>query len=391
MLGLVGALGIAQIISWGSLYYAIGVLGAPMRAELGVSELFLFGSFTAGLLVCGAIAPATGRAIDRLGGSRVLSVGSVAGALGMAVLAMANDAAMVVAGWAIAGASMAATLYDPAFATLSQHAGDRYRRAVTALTLLGGFASTVFWPLSKVLLDAFGWRATWGIYAALQIAVCLPIHAFVIPSRARADASAQARTDDRRATSDRPGLAKLNAAFAIANLVVGVVAVHMVGLLTGAGLTTSEAIAISVLMGPMQVAGRIVEMAFLKRAHATHVGVFALSLIVIAIGVLMLVSGGGVMALLFVIAYGAGNGILTIVRGAAPAEMYGTHGLGGLLGYLSRASSYARALGPATYPALVAIGLGEGTSLGLLDALLAAGLVLYVAAIREAGRKRGLA
>ncbi|HST00750.1 MAG TPA: MFS transporter [Usitatibacter sp.] len=391
MPALVGALGIAQIISWGSMYYAIGVLGAPMRAELGVSELFLFGSFTAGLLVCGAIAPAAGRAIDRLGGSKVLSVGSVAGALGMAVLAMANGAAMVVLGWAIAGASMAATLYDPAFATLSQHAGDKYRRAVTALTLLGGFASTVFWPLSKTLLDAFGWRATWGIYAALQIAVCLPIHMFVIPARERRGSSAQARSDDRRASNARPGLAKLNAAFAIANLVVGVVAVHMVGLLTGAGLTTSEAIAISVLMGPMQVAGRIVEMAFLKRAHATHVGVVALSLIVIAIVVLMLVSGGGVLALLFVMAYGAGNGILTIVRGAAPAEMYGAEGLGGLLGHLSRASSYARALGPATYPALVAIGLGEGTSLAMLDALLAAGLVLYIAAIREAGRKRGLA
>jgi MFS family permease len=391
MPGLVGALGIAQIISWGSLYYAIGVLGAPMRAELGVSELFLFGSFTAGLLVCGAIAPATGRAIDRLGGSKVLSVGSVAGALGMAVLAMANSATLVVIGWAIAGASMAATLYDPAFATLSQHAGDKYRRAVTALTLLGGFASTVFWPLSKVLLDALGWRATWGVYAALQIAVCLPIHMFVIPARARAGSSTQARSDDQRASSERPGLAKLNAAFAIANLVVGVVAVHMVGLLTGAGLTTSEAIAISVLMGPMQVAGRIVEMAFLKRAHATHVGVVALSLIVIAIVVLMLVSGGGVLALLFVMAYGAGNGILTIVRGAAPAEMYGAEGLGGLLGHLSRASSYARALGPATYPALAAIGLGEGTSLAMLDALLAAGLVLYIAAIREAGRKRGLA
>jgi len=391
MLGLVGALGIAQIISWGSLYYAIGVLGPPMRAELGVSELFLFGSFTAGLLACGALAPATGRAIDRLGGSKVLSVGSVAGALGMAVLAMANGPALVVAGWAIAGASMAATLYDPAFATLSQHAGDKYRRAVTALTLLGGFASTVFWPLSKVLLDSFGWRATFGIYAALQVAVCLPIHMFVIPARTRAGSPTQARSDDRRAPSERPGLAKLNAAFAIANLVVGVVAVHMVGLLTGAGLTTSEAIAISVLMGPMQVAGRIVEMAFLRRAHATHVGVVALSLIAIAIVVLTLVSGGGVLALLFVIAYGAGNGILTIVRGAAPAEMYGADGLGGLLGHLSRASSYARALGPATYPALIAIGLGEGASLALLDTLLAAGLVLYIAAIREAGRQRGLA
>jgi len=393
MLGLVGALGIAQIVSWGSLYYAIGVLGPPMRDELGVSELFLFGSFTAGLLVCGAIAPAAGRAIDRLGGSRVLSVGSVAGALGMGVLAMANGPVVVVLGWAIAGASMAATLYDPAFATLSQHAGDKYRRAVTALTLLGGFASTVFWPLSKVLLDAFGWRATFGIYSALQLAVCLPIHAFVIPTRARVSPAhaAMALAGGRAAPAARPGLAKLNAAFAIANLVVGVIAVHMVGLLTGSGLTTKEAIAISVLMGPMQVAGRIVEMAFLRRVHATQVGIVSLSLIVLAIVLLMLVAGGGVLPILFVIAYGAGNGLLTIVRGAAPAEMYGSDGLGELLGRLSRSSSYARALGPATYPALVAAGLGERSSMALLDALLVVGLATYCLALREARRARGLA
>ena len=391
MLGLVGALGIAQIISWGSLYYAIGVLGAPMRAELGVSELFLFGSFTAGLLVCGAIAPATGRAIDRLGGSKVLSAGSVAGALGMAVLAVASSPAVVVIGWAIAGASMAATLYDPAFATLSQHTGDKYRRAVTALTLLGGFASTVFWPLSKVLLDAFGWRMTFGIYAALQVAVCLPIHLFVIPARARTASPSKGKSNERVASDTRPGLAKLNAAFAIANLVVGVIAVHMVGLLTGAELTTTEAIAISVLMGPMQVAGRIVEIAFLRRVHATRIGVVALSLIALAIVVLMGVSGGGVLPVLFVMAYGAGNGILTIVRGAAPAEMYGAEGFGGLLGYLSRASSIARALGPATYPAMIAAGLGERASLAVLDVLLVAGIVCYVLAIREAGRARKLA
>lgn len=391
MLGLVGALGVAQVISWGSLYYAIGVLGPPMRAELGVSELFLFGSFTAGLLVCGAIAPATGRAIDRLGGRRVLSAGSVAGALGMAVLAIASGPVVVVAGWAIAGASMAATLYDPAFATLSQHTGDKYRRAVTAVTLLGGFASTAFWPLSQVLLDAVGWRMAFGIYAALQLAVCLPIHLFVIPARARSAALPDATPAERGVAGERPGLAKLNAAFAIANLVVGVVAVHMVGLLTGAGLTTKEAIAISVLMGPMQVAGRVLEITFLRRVHATRIGIVALSLIVLAVVFLMLVSGGGVLPVLFVIAYGAGNGILTIVRGAAPAEMYGAAGLGGLLGYLSRASSIARALGPATYPAMIAVGLGERASLAALDGLLVAGVILYMLATREAGRARGLA
>ncbi|HEY2629128.1 MAG TPA: MFS transporter [Usitatibacter sp.] len=383
MMGLVGALGVGQIISWGSLYYAIGVLGPPMRTELGVSELFLFGSFTAGLLVCGALAPTAGRAIDRLGGRKVLPLGSVVGALSMLVLAAANGPIVVVVGWALAGASMAATLYDPAFATLSQHAGERYRRAVTALTLLGGFASTVFWPLSHVLLESFGWRTAFAIYAALHLLVCLPIHAFVIPRRARplVETNSTREQGERSPAFGQPALAWLNASFAIANLVVGVIAVHMVGLLTGAGLTDGQAVGISVLMGPMQVAGRIIEISFLRHVQATVVGIFAFALIIAAIAMLAGVSGGGVLAVMFVVAYGSGNGIFTIVRGAAPAEMYGSAGLGELLGYLSRTSSYARALGPATYPGMLALGLGEQVSMIALAILMLAGLACYCTAI----------
>ena len=386
LIWLVAALGVAQIISWGSLYYAIGVLGPAMRAELGVSELFLFGSFTAGLLVCGALAPAAGRAIDRLGGRKVLSIGSIAAALSLVVLAFATGPVVVMIGWAIAGASMAATLYDPAFATLSQHTSTRYRRAVTALTLLGGFASTAFWPLSHLLLESLGWRNTFLIYAALHVAVCLPIHAFAIPPRPAVAGGVQSHGEKGRRSPafDSPSLAWLNASFAIANFVVGVVAVHMVGLLTGAGLTAAEAIGISVLMGPMQVAGRIVEITFLKRVRATTVGLFAFALLATALALIAGVSGAGVMATLFVVAYGTGNGILTIVRGAAPAEIYGAAGLGELLGHLSRASSYARALGPAAYSGMLALGMSERVSMGSLCVMLIAGLSCYAIATRHA-------
>lgn len=387
MLGLVGALGVAQIVSWGSLYYAIGVLGPAMRAELGVSELFLFGSFTFGLLACGVLAPMAGRLIDRLGGRIVLSAGSVVGAASMLVLATSTGPVTVVLGWTVAGAAMAATLYDPAFATLSQHTGDRYRRAVTALTLLGGFASTAFWPLSQALLDWVGWRVAFGIYAASHLAVCLPIHAFAIPRRLSAAGTVRGAAAPRRSPAfQSASLAWLNASFAIVNLVVGVIAIHMVGLLTGVGLATAEAIGISMLMGPMQVAGRIVEITFLRRVRATNVGIFAFALIIAAIALLVGASGGGVLAMAFVVAYGSGNGILTIVRGAAPAEMYGAEGLGELLGHLARTSSYARALGPAAYSGMLALGLGERLSMASLGALLAAGLACYAVATRRAGQ-----
>ena len=178
---LIASLGIAQVISWGSLYYSIGVLGPAMRGDLGASELFLFGSFTAGLLVSGTLAPIAGRLIDARGGRLVLSLGSGAGCVAMALLAVAPNPAVMVVGWLLAGAAMSSCLYDPAFATLSQHTGDRYRSAVTALTLFGGFASTVFWPLSHILLEAWGWRMTFGIYAGLHLFVCLPIHHYFVP------------------------------------------------------------------------------------------------------------------------------------------------------------------------------------------------------------------
>src|SRR4051812_40704788 len=224
---LVAGVGIAQIASWGSLFYAIGVLGKPMRAELGVSELFLFSAFTGGLLVSGTLAPVIGRSIDRFGGRVVLAFGSIAASIALLVLSSAANAGMLVVGWLLAGAAMSATLYDPAFSTLSQHAGTHYRRAVTALTLLGGFASTVFWPLSHLLMQEWGWRITLAAYAGLQIALCLPLHLLLIPRRhaaLHADAAASAATSP--GLTD-PRLRWLTASFAIGTFIAAVVAVHM--------------------------------------------------------------------------------------------------------------------------------------------------------------------
>ncbi|MBC8021525.1 MAG: MFS transporter [Burkholderiales bacterium] len=381
---LVAGLGIAQIISWGTLFYAIGVLGAPMRRSIGVSELFLFSAFTGGLLVCGSLAPLAGRSIDRFGGRVVLSAGSLTGALAMAVLATASHPALLVLGWLLAGAAMAACLYDPAFATLAQHAGPRYRRAVTALTLFGGFASTAFWPLSHLLNEAWGWRATFGIYTAMHLLVCLPVHWLLVPQRPpRPVAPANAPQPALRspAFSD-PRLAWLTASFAIVTFVGGVIAVHMVGLLTHAGLTTAQAVSISMLVGPMQVAGRIIEMSVASRVRSVTVGAIAFMLLFVGIVSLTMADGMGVAAILFVVAYGCGNGVVTIVKGTTPAELFGAQGLGGLLGHLSRAAFYAKALAPAAFSGLVTFGLTQNAALATLAAIALAGLGCYAMASR---------
>jgi hypothetical protein len=382
---LVAALGIAQVISWGTLFYAIGVLGAPMRAELGVSDVFLFGAFTAGLLVSGILAPAAGRHIDRHGGRAVLCAGSALGAVAMAVLAVCGDRWTLTLGWLLAGAAMAGALYDPAFAALSYHAGDRYRRAVTTLTLFGGFASTVFWPLSQVLLDAIGWRHAFAVYALLHVGVCLPIHAFVVPrGRGAPSVHAQAAAAHVHADESLRGLA---AAFGVATFVFGIVAVHLINLLTAGGVPKGEAVAMSMLVGPMQVAGRVVELLVSRRVRAVHVGATAFALMGLALVALLTVHGPGAAALLFVIAYGWGNGLLTIAKGTVPAELYGREGLGGLLGYIARAGMVAKAVAPAAWPALLALGLARSWALGALLACAVAGWGAYAWAVRRAPRR----
>ena len=179
------ALGVAQIVSWGTLFYTIAVLGTAMRSATGTGELWLFGSFTAGLFVSGLVSPIVGRQIDVHGGRPVLAAGSLLAGLACVVLAVAQGPVMLAAGWLLAGVAMAACLYDPAFATLHRMAGPSYRRAVTALTLFGGFASTVFWPLSQYLLDTVGWRAAFAIYAGLHVLVCLPLHWWSVPAEQR--------------------------------------------------------------------------------------------------------------------------------------------------------------------------------------------------------------
>ena len=386
MLPLISSLGIAQIISWGSLFYAIGVLGTAMRNELGVSELFLFGTFSAALVVSGTLAPIMGRLIDQRGGRFVLSLGSALATLSMALLAIAPNAAVMVVGWLVGGAAMAACLYDPAFATLAQHTGPRYRKAVTALTLFGGFASTVFWPLSHLLLEAWGWRTTFGIYAAMHVFLCLPIHQLFVPKHSHVTkpdvAPGPAPQEVSPGMSD-PRLGWLTLSFATATFIFGVIAVHLISLLTTAGLTPAQAVTISMLVGPMQVAGRIIELGFSGRVKAVTVGVVAFGLMMLALVALISVEGFGIAAIMFVIAYGCGNGVLTIVKGTAPVEMWGRAGLGGLLGHLSRYGLYAKAVAPAAFSAMLAFGLTRNGALSILAALAVLGATSYGLATRK--------
>jgi predicted MFS family arabinose efflux permease len=348
------ALGIAQIVSWGTLFYTIAVLGAAMRQDLGVSDVVLFGSFTAGLLLSGIASPLVGHQIDAHGGRRVLAAGSLLGALATAVLATAQGPFTMLAGWLLAGIAMSACLYDPAFATLHQISGTSYRRAVTALTLFGGFASTVFWPLSQYLLDSLGWRQTFAVYAGLHLLVCLPLH-LLVPRVRPAQAAMTAHGSAAAPVANRRVFIWLATALSLAAFMGTAMAAHLIDLLTATGLSARDAVLVGSLIGPMQVAGRVMEFAFGRRLRALAVGTLAFALMAFALLIFTQVHGIWIVALAFAIVYGWSNGVMTIVRGTVPAELFGHRGYGALLGRLARPQFVLKASAPVALTMLYTI------------------------------------
>jgi MFS family permease len=386
---LIPALGVAQIISWGSLFYAIAVLGEAMRTELGISATWLFGAFTVGLLASGIVSPAVGRLVDTRGGRVVLSWGSALGAASVAMLASAQHYTALFLGWTLAGVAMAACLYDPAFATLHQLAGGAYRRAVTALTLFGGFASTVFWPLSQWLLDRVGWRDTLWIYAALHAFVCLPLHVWCVP-RSVGDASALAAVETEALVATRSARSAtgivfyaLAAAFAAAAFLSATLSAHLITVLKSAGLATRDAVLVSSLIGPMQVAGRIAEFSFERRISAVSAGVLAFGLMTAGLACLAFVDGLSAVAFAFAVLYGWSNGIMTIVRGTVPATLFGRRNYGALLGRLALPAFIAKAIAPVAFTWLIATGLAQVSALWVLVTVSVAALAGYRWAVRS--------
>jgi predicted MFS family arabinose efflux permease len=379
---LVTALGIGQIISWGTLFYTIAVLGPPMAQALRVSDVMLYGSFTAGLFVSGIASPWVGSRIDRRGGRAVLASGSALGALACVLLATSVNGAMMLAGWLVAGVAMAACLYDPAFATLFRVSGASYRRAVTALTLFGGFASTIFWPLSQYLLETHGWRVAFAVHAALNALVCVPLHLAFVPSSAhRSVAPPSAGTAGVAPT--RPGtFVWLAAALSIAAFLASAVSAHLVVLLASGGLAARDAVLVGALIGPMQVAGRVMEFAFSNRWSPLTVGTLAFTLLASALIVLCLVRGVWIVALAFALLYGWSNGVMTIVRGTVPGVLFGARDYGALLGRLAQPQFILKAFAPVAVTLLYALDDTRRLALYALAFAAVAALIAYRVAVR---------
>ena len=348
----VALLGLSQTLSWGSSFYLPAVLAHPMATDLGLPPPMVYLAFSLALVVSAAVGPASGRAIDKLGGRPVLLGCNGIFALGLVLLALAQGPWGLFAAWAVMGLAMGAGLYEAAFATLVRLYGQAARNPITGITLIAGFASTVGWPLSAWMLSQHGWRGACLGWAALHLLVGLPLNALLprvappttaAPTPA-ATAAAPPPVQPAAATPQRALVALLSLFFAVSMFIGTAWATHLPQLLQSVGATLAVAIGVGALVGPAQVAGRVLEFGFLRRVHPLLSA--RLSSLAHPLGIAVLLLAGAPAAALFAVLHGAGNGILTIAKGTLPLVLFGAQGYGARQGWLMMPARVAQASAP---------------------------------------------
>jgi MFS family permease len=352
-------LGVTQTLAWASSYYLPAILAGSIGSAIGVPSSWVFAAFSGALLITAFAGPAVGRVIDRRGGRGVLMLSNVVLAAGLVLLAAANGAAMLAIAWAVLGIGMALGLYDAGFAALAAIYGHNARGPITGITLIAGFASTVSWPVTTVLNDALGWRETLLVWAALNLLLGLPLNA-VLPKTVRAVQHVHAAAQSIGWKPYRE-MFLLAFVFAAAWFVTGSMAAHLPGLLERAGASHVEAIAAAALVGPAQVAARLVEFVLLRNVHPVVSARVAALLHPLGAAIFAVVGPAAVLP--FTILYGAGNGLMTIARGTVPLAVFGPHGYGERTGLLGAPSRAAQALAPLLFglmlnaigPAVIAV------------------------------------
>nr|WP_280863915.1 MFS transporter [Falsiroseomonas frigidaquae] len=352
-------------MAWASSYYLPAILAAPMAREFGISTAWVFGAFSAALIVSALAGPAVGRVIDAKGGRGVLTVSNLVLAAGLVGLGLAQDAWSMAAAWLVLGFGMAMGLYDAAFATLAGLYGRAARGPITGITLLAGFASTVGWPLSALLEESFGWRGACLAWAGLHLLVALPLNRLLVPKAPPPEQRSAAPEAEAPAPS-RLTMPLLAYVFAGSWFIAGAMAAHLPALLQAAGATAAAAVAAGALIGPAQVAARVAEFGLLRRFHPLVSA--RLAMLGHPLGALALVLVGGPAAAAFAVLHGMGNGVMTIAKGTLPLAVFGPGGYGARQGLLGAPARLLQAASPFLFGLMLERG-GVQLALGVTSAL----------------------
>ncbi|MGD9424702.1 MFS transporter [Pantoea sp. NSTU24] len=371
-------LGCVQILSWGGSFYLMAVMANPIAAETGWSRQWIYGALSLGILVSGLLSPLAGRLIARTGGRLLLALSGLVMAAGLVIMAFSHALPLFLFAWVIIGVGMAMGLYDALFATLGTCYGGQARAAITGITLISGFCTTLAWPGTALLIHGFGWREASLIIAALMVACVLPAYLFALP------AGHLTRSVKKRPA--QPATAEISTAlfwllcaiFTLASVIMTAVSVQLITLLQASGHTLASALEISAVIGPCQVGSRIVDVAF-KRSHPIRTAFFSVGLV--ALGLLLLAFMPQ-MALLSMVLYGAGNGLRAIVRGTLPLAMVKPESYAIVMGKMARPALMGQALTP-LIGGYVFEKMGASATLWLLCALAIINVMLVMALKRR--------
>lgn len=387
-IGAVLALGVTQIVGYGTLYYSFGTLAPDVAKDFGISAEWVFGALSVALLVGGLVSPWIGRWIDSFGAGRVMTVGSTLAALALAAGAISpNEETFVVALVAMQIAANSVQ-YGAAFALLVQLSPNVAQKSITYLTLIAGFASTIFWPITSALHVALTWREVYLVFAAMNAVACIPIH-FGLARVSSSTKGKAAKSAPKIVEGSLPpetrrlGFVLMVLGFSLLSLISSAILVHMVPLLSGLGLGTLAAL-IGTLFGPSQVASRLINMFLGRDLHPLTLTMIAAALITVALLVLATTAPSTSGALIFAALFGFGNGLFSIVAGTLPLSLFGSDGYGRLQGKIMS----ARLIVAATAPFAFAIAMGSIGDTGSLFVTAGLGIAVILSFLRISCRFR---
>lgn len=380
-LAMISALGLTQIVGYGTLYYSFSILAPAMATDLGITLEQVFAVFSVSLFVGGLSAPMIGKQMDRAGAATVLTVGSGLSALTLALCAWSPSVAIFALAIVLLEISSGMVQYQAAFAALVESDPKSASRSITYLTLIGGFASTIFWPISAALMGYLSWREIYVVFAALNLFLCLPLHFWMMRKGKAATAMGAIRERERVVGvvplgGRRGAMIVVSAAFAILGFTLASILAHMVPMLGSLGLGTA-AVVIGSLFGPAQVLSRLINMIFGVRLSPPMLAVISAALMVLGIVILGLSGSWLPGAVAFAICLGLGSGINSIAQGSLPLYLFGSDGYGLVTGRMAAARLALGAAAPFVFAAAMER-IGIGMSLFATAALGVVGMVAFV-------------
>lgn len=381
-------LALTQIVGYGTLFYSYAILSPAISATFGWAEQMSFAAFSAALLVGGLVSPSLGKLADRFGSATVMAWGSLAVSAALVAGAFAPTGAIFVATLIAMQAAAAAVQYSLAFVAVVQVGGRGAALGITHLTLIAGFASTLFWPLTSWLQSVLDWRTILLIFAAMNLTICLPVHAwlasFLRQHNARAPLPPEAAGEIAAPVTHPPARRRalfmlMIAGFAALAFALTSILIHMVPLTAALGMGAAGLWA-STLFGPAQVSSRLVNMVFGGRLRQAWLAVIAVMLVAGGIMVLLGTTPWLPGALLFMVMFGFGSGLHSIVSGTLPLELFGRVGYGATVGWLSAGRAVAGAVSPFALSAMQAsLGVHAALTVNMLVALLGAAAFVVIA------------